>query len=860
MMYYLEHIKEYPLVWKNKKHAFIAYPFTLDTETSHTPLNRPAENEADEVPFSPVVDLSPVLNGTSLHIPQYLAYDIDYAYVKRICRRHKIKISENGAKIHEIYEMYSYMWAGSAINEADQIAEIIEHLATKKDKSITNIDEPITKGVNAWIYQWAVCFRAGKYFSDVIGGRTARECATLIKEVNEYLAEYSAELSDQKLREYYKECKPHSRYSYNNPSKSAVKECTVKISCVIYVHNLSYDYEYLYPFLAENFSDIDEFFMRPHTPLIVRLSPYVEIRDSYLYFNDSLERLTKSLNVDHLKRVGLVDYDHVFFPDEKLPGDSWEYQFYDVLGLWECLMRDFEKDGFDITTAPLTSTGKVRRECRERYLADPANRKTFTNCYTNGFEHWLLMNCFMGGYTHGNRDYKAELINRKIGHRDMRSFYPTELRKTENLYQCGRFEEIEKPSIDLLLHPEPKTISMGLFTFKNARLKKPDDAFPFMSTARVLNGKHGKLRYSSDNGRTLFVEGVFSLYLTDVDFLILYDQYIFDEINIDLLYTAPADVLPQWLRDFIDEKFYAKTDLKNILKAVENDPESTLDDIIDASVNLMKGKNKFNGIYGMFVTNVAKPNIVRGADGDFTTDDVDYDKKMNDHYGFYRGRFNKSSKGFLVYSHGVWCTAYSRRDLYYMLKIADNAKQPDGRGSGLYADTDSLFYIQSDALENIFDDINGQMYQKAINGGYYITVDEKIINYDAFETEETAEQFKFLHSKCYAMTIKNQLFATVAGVPERRMIDIKDNKPVYIHRSEELGSIERFNDGFTFKQCGGTSAAYIHRDIQTIDYCGHNIEIADACIIIPTTKKLKDVVISTKTAQENLYKYGRGEI
>lgn len=861
MAYYLENLKEYPLLNKTARHLIIKYPFTVDTETSHTPLNRHNEEpEPDENPFISVsVDLSPVLDNTSIYIPDYIGQDIDLAFIKRVCRRHKIRIDRSGATISEIYEMYSFMWSGRAINEADQANEIFEHLASKKDKAIKEIDEPITKGVNAWIYQWAFCFKAGKYFSDAIGGRTARELAQLLRDIDIYLEKYSDELSEKALREYYKNVKPHSKYSFENPSKSAIKATRINVSCVIFCHHLGYDYEYLYPFLCEYFSDIDEFFMRPHTPLIARLSRHIELRDSVLYFNDSLERLTKSFNVDHKKRVGLVDYDEIHYPDAKLDPDDWEYQFYDVLGLQECLMKDFELDGYDVTNAPLTSTGKVRREFKKIYLSDPANRKLFTNCYTNGFVHLLLMHCFMGGYTHGNRNYKGKLIEILTGHRDMRSFYPTELRKKENLYQCGQFIEIEDPTIDMLLNPEPKTISMGIFTFKNARLKNKDFGFPFMSTGRVLTGQHGKIKYVSDNGRALSVEGVFSLYLTDVDFLILYDQYDFDEINVDLLFTAPADVLPEWMTEFIDEKFIDKTRLKNISKKLESE-HADIDVQIESDLNLIKGKNKFNGIYGMFVTNPAKPDIVRGPDGDFIAKDVDLDKKMSDHYGYYRGRFNKSSKGFLPYSVGVWCTAYSRRDLYYMLKIAENAKQPDGLGSGLYADTDSLFYLTSDALETLFDDLNEEMYKKAIEGGYYIQVDGKTINYDAFESEPTADRFKFLHSKCYAMEIDGKLSVTVAGVPERKMIDVKDGNPVYIHRADELKSIEKFNDGFTFTQCGGTSAGYIHRPIQTIEYNGHFIECSDACVIIPTTKKLKDFETVTKVAQENALKYGRGEM
>ena len=84
--------------------------------------------------------------------------------------------------------------------------------------------------------------------------------------------------------------------------------------------------------------------MDAHHPLFVRFGN-IELRDAYLYFNEGLEKVTNKYKVDHPKAVGLVDYDKIVFPDDPLSEEDWIYQYFDVLGLQEAILKDYEVYG-----------------------------------------------------------------------------------------------------------------------------------------------------------------------------------------------------------------------------------------------------------------------------------------------------------------------------------------------------------------------------------------------------------------------------------------------------------------------------------------------------------------------------------
>jgi len=446
-------------------------------------------------------------------------------------------------------------------------------------------------------------------------------------------------------------------------------------------------------------------------------------------------------------------------------------------------------------------------------------------------------------------------------HRDLRSSYPSSLRDHNNLYQVSRFEEVEDPTIEDFIN-DNKTISFGIVYFKNIRLKNPNFGFPYISTDRMLQGALSDLDYISDNGRVLKCSGEFTLVITDVDLELITRIYDAEKIDINLCLTAEAAPLPKWEADFIDEYFKKKSDYKNIVKDLEKAmaPE---DDIFDANNDLTKVKNMFNAIYGLHAQDPCKAMLIRDEESDdIEEEEIDISEEIDEYYGFRHNRFQKSSRGFLPYSVGVWCTAYSRRKIFSEIFIVCPPSGSNSAGRGLYVDTDSLFYMDNEATEELYKIDNQRCYDEAIKNGDYITDNRgKIINYNSFDEEDEFIRFKFLHSKCYAYEQKTQegekLKVTVAGVAARKLKGMKDGKPEYIYKEEEVKTLERFNDHFTFRECGSTKSGYIKEELQTVNIDGHVVECGNACIITPTQKTIKDFGLKQKVYQFEKMNTGR---
>ena len=130
----------------------------------------------------------------------------------------------------------------------------------------------------------------------------------------------------------------------------------------IFVHNLSYEWEFLsgiYKFESDEVFCMDD-------RKILRCSMFgnFEFRCSYLLTNMSLAMFTKRMGVEDSKLSGF-DYKKLRFPDTKLSDFELQYCINDVLGLVEALKRKMENDGDTIYTMPLTSTGYVRKEAKK---------------------------------------------------------------------------------------------------------------------------------------------------------------------------------------------------------------------------------------------------------------------------------------------------------------------------------------------------------------------------------------------------------------------------------------------------------------------------------------------------------------
>ena len=140
---------------------------------------------------------------------------------------------------------------------------------------------------------------------------------------------------------------------------------------VIWVHNLSYEFQFI-----KNFFEWDNVFAKDsHKVLRAETKDGVEFRCSYFLTNKSLYKFCSGAK-SHLycKKDGeKFDYKKIRTAETPLSPYENEYRFFDVRGLSEAL-EDLLIDD-NLATIPMTSTGYVRRNCRNAMRKNPKNRK-----------------------------------------------------------------------------------------------------------------------------------------------------------------------------------------------------------------------------------------------------------------------------------------------------------------------------------------------------------------------------------------------------------------------------------------------------------------------------------------------------
>jgi hypothetical protein len=130
---------------------------------------------------------------------------------------------------------------------------------------------------------------------------------------------------------------------------------------VIYVHNLSYEFQFLKGMYE--FQPDEVFATGPRQVLKCTMWDCFEFRDNYLHTNMSLAEYTHKMGVPDAKLKDF-DYNKRRFSWTKLTDDEMAYCVNDVLGMVEALKIEMALDHDDLYTIPLTSTGYVRRDCK----------------------------------------------------------------------------------------------------------------------------------------------------------------------------------------------------------------------------------------------------------------------------------------------------------------------------------------------------------------------------------------------------------------------------------------------------------------------------------------------------------------
>lgn len=564
---------------------------------------------------------------------------------------------------------------------------------------------------------------------------------------------------------------------------------------VVYVHNLSYEFQFLTGIY--NFSPDEVFAVDSRKVLKCDMLNHFEFRCSYLHSNMSLDEYTSKMGVKHEKLSGF-DYNKKRFPWTPLDEKELAYCEHDVLGLVESLKVEMEHDNDNLYSIPLTSTGYVRRDAKAAIQHTP--RGYLSDMFPDWHLYELLRRAFRGGNTHANRYFVGQILN-DVNSADRSSSYPDVL--------CNKKFPVSKFIFDDDLSFEHVVDVMGRrnraciikFSVRGVRLHNKFWGCPYLSRDKCQLKKGDIVNGVFDNGRILSADFISEIVMTDIDFKILLKEYDYDEMYILEFAHARYGKLPPAFIAEIQKYYIAKTTLKNVE---------------GQEIYYMKSKAKLNALYGMCAQNPAKQQFLytNGADNVFEIDKEKTCEMILE---------EKSKRPFLPYQWGVWCTAWARSELEEMIEEVYKQK-----AFFLYTDTDSVKYIG----EVDWTDYNEKRIKASLSSGSYADDPKGERHFMGVAEQEwfSAYEFSMLGAKkyCYRLHKGSKLITTIAGV----------SKKTGGEELEKAGGISQFKDGFVFTAAGGLESKFNDHQNAIIHIKGIALHITNNISLRPSTYRL----------------------
>lgn len=493
-------------------------------------------------------------------------------------------------------------------------------------------------------------------------------------------------------------------------------------------HNLSYDYVFLRKFLFAKFGYPEkQLNTKPHYPISIKFENGIFIKDSLILSQRSLEKWANDLQVEHRKASGKWDYDKRRNQNEIFTQDELEYIEHDTLAGVECLavtMKNLNKHPY---TIPLTATGIPREQIRKRGKKKYAHN-LFNKIALTLEQYYVAQMVYHGGFTHANR-YTVGWTQHDVVCYDFASSYPFCMLAEKMPMQ--KFSRLKRSySIQKILSQSDDYAFMFCLTMVKPRLKTYQNPMPALQKSKCIK----TINPIEDNGRILCADLV-SIYVTEMDAKVIFDQYEWDKHTCTDIYAAGKDYLPRWFTDYIYEAFTNKTKLKG------GDP-----------VAYALAKAIVNSLYGMCVQKPLRDDYTENYEtGEFEIsareDEVQYNRYLE----------NKNS--ILPYQWGCWVTSYAFYNVHQLGKCCEE---------WIYTDTDSVFGINWD-LEKL-KAYNDSCKAKLLANGYgAVEFNGKEYWLGVAEKDKECSEFRVMGAKryCYRDKESGELKITVAGVPKK---------------------------------------------------------------------------------------------
>ena len=563
-----------------------------------------------------------------------------------------------------------------------------------------------------------------------------------------------------------------------------------KTRLVIYVHNLSYEFQFMKEFIK-----IESIFARDKRKVMkVNTKDGFEFRCSYFLSNMNLAKFCENSELcTHYKLIDEYDYSKIRTPKTELTSEELAYCYNDVRGLCECIDTMLQHD--TIASIPLTNTGYVRRDYRE-VMKTKQNRYNFVKTQLNVHDYTMLRRAFRGGNTHANR-FKADVILKDVYSFDISSSYPSCIEMDD--FPLGKFNKVTiKTQRKLDYFCKNYCVVMEV-EFFNIEVKK-GIVIPYVDIAHCYERSNIK----NDNGRILKADYV-KLTITNIDLDIIRKCYNFEGFHVlDAIYSEKGK-LPIELRKKLMDFYTAKTQLKGVE---------------GKEYEYMKSKNRLNATFGMMVTDVAHTDI------NYDVDTMEWSEVKPDLEGALQ-QFYQSRNNFLSYQWGVFVTANARKRLQDMLDIVGE--------DVVYIDTDSIKFVNKKHIAE-FEELNEKLKIIAEENDVKAYVDRKendgTVNrfyLGTWDNDGNYNRFKTLGAKkyCYEKTKKGDVKfeITVSGMNKKK-------------GAKAVKTIENFKIGQTFHDVGRTVSWYNDEQIHEITINGDTFTTASNIGIVETTYTL----------------------
>ncbi len=554
---------------------------------------------------------------------------------------------------------------------------------------------------------------------------------------------------------------------------TAIKRECQGAAVPVYVHFLSFEFVFLSGIL--NFEPADVICGKAREIIKAYSYPF-EFRCSYKLTGLSLDVLTRSMNVKHIKLSGEeYNYNLIRYPWTPLKKFEKDYLKHDVLGLMESIKKQMKIYNDSIYTIPITKTGYVRRQLKKRMRTYPWE---YVEKQRINIDIYKMLNMAMrGGNVHANRYLAGEIIP-GVDSWDISSAYPAAM--VYGLFPMGQWKVEADPIIDdvIRLIYLRKRAALASLKFKNIRTKNKYEEWPYISESKSFISKDiPKEDRIIDNGRVLAIKGDLIGCYTDLDLKIIIDQYEWDDVEVLQLAHTKYRPLPNQIREYILELYEKKTKLKGT-KEVE---------LYTAN------KTEINGAFGSLAEDPGKIYMIYN-NGKFEPEKISREDAAA----------RKIQKSNLSYAWGVWVPAIVRFWTQGILKeLGDD---------GVYTDTDGVKSLEG--IIEPFKRFNAQIedFAAQIPGTQVADNDGVIHTLGAWEYEGSYDRFITLGTKKYAYEQNGELNITTAGVNKKK-------------GAKELGRLEKYKEDFTFYEAAGREAIYNDDADFWIEREGHKLHI-----------------------------------